>query len=75
MYDCDLTDADIAAALWRLSEGSTDSSKNSAPQGVHEDSISGYPSTADTDLPNINAGNDPAFTPTTTTSMGTFTTQ
>jgi hypothetical protein len=71
-YRSDLTDADIAAALWHLLEATTNTS---VPQGVHEDSTTGYPSTADTDLPNFNASNDTTFTPTPTSSMGTFTTQ
>ena len=75
MYCSDLTEADIAAALWPdLFEGMAGSSNTPAPQGVHEDSITGYPSTADTGLPNFNAGNDTAFLPTPSTSMGTFTT-
>jgi hypothetical protein len=78
MYRSDLTATDIAAKLWPdLFEDMTGSSNMSAPQGIHEDSITGYPFTADTGLPNFNAGNDTAFTPTPTagTSMGTFTTQ
>ena len=73
MYQSDLTDADIAAKLWPdLLKGMTGSSDTSAPQGVHEDSIPGYPSTPDTGLPNFNAGIDTAFTPPLATSMGTF---
>jgi hypothetical protein len=76
MYRSDLTATDIAARLWPdLFEGMTGSSNTSAPQGVHEDSITGCPFTADTNLPNFIAGNDTAFIPTLTTSMGTFTTQ
>jgi hypothetical protein len=76
MYCFDLTDADIAAELWPDPfEGMTGSSNTSAPQGVYEDAITGYPSTANTDFLNFNAGNDTAFTPTPTTSMGTFTAQ
>jgi len=75
MYRSDLTDADIAASLLRLLEGMTGSSSTSGPQGVHEDSLTGYPSFADTDLSNFNAGNDAAFTPTPTTSMGPFATR
>ena len=75
MNRSDLTDADIAAALWRLLEGMADSSDTSGPQGVHENSITGDSATADTDLTNFNAGNDTAFTPTLTPSMGTFTGQ
>jgi hypothetical protein len=80
MHRLDLTNDDIAAAalaitLWPdLFEDMPGSSNTSAPQGVHEDSMSAYPSTADAGLPNLNAGNDTAFTPTPTTSMGTFTT-
>jgi hypothetical protein len=37
--------------------------------------MTGYPSTANTDLLDFNAGNVVAFTPTPTTSMGTFTAQ
>ena len=72
MYHCDLTDADIAAALWRFLEGKTGSANTFAPQGVHDDSITHHPSI---DLPNFNISNTTAFTPTLTTSMGTFTTQ
>ena len=74
MYRSDWTDADFAAAFWPdLFEDMTGSSSTSVPQGVHEDSINGYPFLADIELPNFNAGNDTAFVPTTTTSMGTFT--
>jgi hypothetical protein len=76
MYHSDLTAADIAAALWPdLFEGMTGPLNTSAPQGVHEDSMTGYPSTADTGLLNFNASNDTAFMPTPTTSMRTFTAQ
>ncbi|KAI0285419.1 hypothetical protein BGY98DRAFT_365091 [Russula aff. rugulosa BPL654] len=61
MNRSDLTDADIAAALWRLLEGMAGSSDTSGPQGVHENSITGDPATADTDLTNFNAGNDTAL--------------
>jgi hypothetical protein len=77
MYRSDLTDADIAAALWCLFEGMTGSSNTSAAQGVkvHEDSITGYLSTAETDICKFNTGNDTAFTPDPTTSMEIFSTQ
>ena len=76
MYRSDWTDADLAAAFWPdLFEDMTGTSSTSVPQGVHEDSTNGYPSTADIDLPNYNAGNDTAFTPTPTTSTETFMTQ
>jgi hypothetical protein len=78
MYRSDLTDADTAAALWPdLFEGMTGSSNTSAsaPQGVHEDSITRYPSADDAGLLNFDAGNDTTFKSTPTTSMGTFTTQ
>ena len=76
MYCFDLTDADITAELWPdLVEVMTGSSNTSVPQGAHEDSIIGYPSTSNNDLLDFNARNDTAFTPIPTTSMGTFTTQ
>jgi hypothetical protein len=76
MYHSNLTTADIAAKLWPDSfEGMTGSLNTSAPQGAHEDSITRYHFTTDTGLPNFNVGNDTAFTPTPTMSMGTFTTQ
>jgi len=80
MHHLDLTNDDIAAAalavtLWPdLFEDMPGSSNTLAPQGIHEGSMSAYPSTADAGLPNLNAGNETAFTPTPTTSMGTFTT-
>ena len=79
MYGSHLTNAGIAAELWPdLFEGMTGSLNTSVPQGDHEDSIPGYPgypSTPDTGLLNFNTGIDTAFTPTPTTSMGSFTTQ
>ena len=75
MYHCDLTDAEIAAAIWQLLEDTTGTSSTLAPQGVHENTITGYPLTADNDLLDFNVGNDTAFMPTLTTSMGTFATQ
>ena len=76
MSHSDLTNTDMAAAFWPdLFEGMTGSLNTSVPQDVQEDSITGYHFIADTDLPNFNAGNDMAFTPTPTTSMGRFTTQ
>ena len=75
MYHCDLSDADITAALWRLFEGTTGSSGTSGPQGIYENSITGYPSTADTELTNFNADNYTALTPISTTSMKTFATE
>ena len=76
MYRSDLTDADLAAELWPdLFEAMTSPSNTSGSQGVHEDSIPGYPSTPDSGLPDFNVGIDTAFMPTPTTSMGTFTTQ
>jgi len=76
--DDDIAAAALAVTLWPdLFEDMPGSSNTSAPQGVHEDSVTAYPypypSTADAGLPNLNAGNDTAFTPTPTTSMGTFT--
>ena len=75
----DLTNADMAAVLWSdLFGGMTVSLNTSVPQGAQEDSITGYHFIADADLlnlPNYNTGNDTAFTPTPTTSMGSFTTQ
>jgi len=69
-----LTDADLADALWYdLFKGMTGSSNTSAPQGVYEDSMAGYSFGSNTGLPNFNACNDTAFTPTPTTSMETFT--
>ena len=76
MYHANLTTTDIAAKLWsNLFEGMTGSLSTSVPQGAHEDPITRYHFTADTGRPNFNAGNDTAFTPTPTTSMGAFTTQ
>ena len=76
MYRSDLTDAEIAAAHWSdLFEGMAGSLNTSAPQGAIDDSITGYHFTAETDLPNFNAGIGTAFTPIPTTSMGTFATQ
>jgi hypothetical protein len=63
----DLIDADIDAAFWRLLEGIEGSSGTSGPQEVHQNQMTIYPSTADT--------NDTAFTPTLTSSMGTLTGQ
>ena len=75
MNRSDLTDADIATALWRLLEGMPGFSDTSGPQGVHENSITGDPATADTDLTNFNAGIDTASTPNLTPLMGTYTGQ
>jgi hypothetical protein len=60
-----LTDADIAAAnaaeVWSdLFEAMTRSLNKSAPQVVHEDLVTGYPST-DTGLASFNTGIEAAF--------------
>lgn len=76
--DSDFTDADIAALRPDLFEDMAGSSNMSAPQGVHEDSITKYPSTAssaDTSLLNFTADDESAFRATPTVPMGTFTTE
>ena len=78
MNHSDLTNTDMAAAFWPdLFEDMTGSLNTSVPQDAQdsEDSLTKYHFIADTDLPNFNAGNDTAFTPTPTTSLGRFTTQ
>jgi len=73
MYRSDLNDADIAAARWHdIFKSMIGFSSTLAPQDVHEDAITGYSSIADADLPNFDADNDTAFTPTPTMSMATF---
>ena len=72
MCRSDMTDADFAAALWPdIFEGITGTSTASAPQSVHEDSVTGYLSNTDTGHTNFNANNDTGFMPT----PGTFTVQ
>lgn len=62
----DFTDTDIAALWPDLFEGTAGSSNMSAPQAVHEDSTTSYPSSADTGYINFNVGNESVLTSTTT---------
>ena len=76
MYHSYLIDDDIVAmpsVLWPdFFEGLASSSNTLVPQVVHEDSITGNHSTADTDLLNFN---ETTLTPVPISPMGTLTAQ
>jgi hypothetical protein len=73
MYRSDLL-ADIAVRRPDLFENIPGSSNTSMQESTHMDMISPpeYPTTADSDVPKFNTGNDTAFTPAPTTLMGSF---
>ncbi len=66
--------ADIAVLWPDLFKNIPGSLNTSMPESIHGDimSLPEYPTTADSDVPKFNAGNDTAFTPVPATSMGSF---
>ncbi len=73
MYRSDLL-TDIAVLRPDLFENTPGSSNTYMQESIHGDMISPpeYPTTADSDIPKFNTGNDTAFMPAPTTSMRSF---